>query len=272
MTADAVSLVIPVKNVAEQLPEKVAAWKAFFATLPRDYEMILVDYGSSDNTLSVAQCQSGVTTWPEAVSGFGAALRVGFAAARHPILAYTSFDYPYTPADLAKLLNRLDDVDPSLQRTIELVSGCRTGVETPAFWSFVGKFYRLTCRVLFGLPLQPPPGWLGFREHFRSYVVWIVFGDPLTDPNSAFKVFRRSLLDKFPIQCDGEFVHVELVAKATFTTCLMDEIPLTPSAAAVVSPPWREFWTLFNQPKFYPPAKASDSPLSPPVTAPDPVS
>jgi hypothetical protein len=55
-----------------------------------------------------------------------------------------------------------------------------------------------------------------------------VYGVPLADVNSCFKLFRTDFLKRFPIQSDGDFVHTELVAKATFLTSIMDEVPLTP--------------------------------------------
>ena len=58
---------------------------------------------------------------------------------------------------------------------------------------------------------------------------------PLADVNSCFKLFRTSFLKRFPIQSDGDFVHTELVAKATFLTSIMDEVALTPKPDAVPS-------------------------------------
>ena len=77
------------------------------------------------------------------------------------------------------------------------------------------------------------------------------------------------MFDRFPIQCDGDFVHVELIAKATFTICLMDELPLTPKADPIPKAHWTEFWKLFNNPKFTPPA--APTPAAAPEPAPEPV-
>ena len=96
-----------------------------------------------------------------------------------------------------------------------------------------------------------------------------MFADPLHDPNSAFKLFRRATtLDRFPVQSDGEFVHVELVAKSTFLTCLMDELPLTPNPAVAPETWWRGFWKLFADAKFYPPADPTPAPVPPPADPP----
>ncbi|OWK40597.1 glycosyltransferase family 2 protein [Fimbriiglobus ruber] len=270
--AEPVSVVIPVHNAAVVLPAVVDGWVAELGKLGREYEVLIVDDGSTDESAAradeVAARQTKVRVLRhETHRGFGACLRTALAEAAHPLFFYTATDYPYTPADLAKLLDRIKDTDEMMSRKIDVVSGCRTGRPLPAFWKGLGLTYRVFCRVAFGLSLEPLPGWFGFREHLRSWFAWLVFGVPLTDPHSAFKLFRKTVFDRFPIQCDGDLVHIELIAKATFTICLMDELPLTPKPDPIPKARWTEFWKLFNNPKFTPPA----APTQPaPVVAPEP--
>jgi hypothetical protein len=106
------------------------------------------------------------------------------------------------------------------------------------------------------------------------FVGW-VFGVPLADVNSAFKLYRTAFLKRIAIQSDGDFVHAELVAKATFLTSIMDELPLTPAAAAERPVPsvWKEMWRVFNDPDFGAPPPIPGEPGSPsppevPVTDP----
>jgi glycosyltransferase involved in cell wall biosynthesis len=254
MAAEAVSLILPVLNHSADMSRVVRSWHSTLANLSRQFELILVDQRSTDNSLEVAQSLATELNFVKLTSsapGFGIALQAGLTLAQHPLIAYSSLDYPYTPSDIERLLKRIADVDPHLNRSIDLVSGCRNGQHSPVFWYLVGRGYRGLSRILFGLPLQAPLGWLGFTEHFRSWVAWFCFGDPLTDPNSAFKVIRRSVLNKFPIQSDGDFVHVEIVGKATFTTCLMDELPLTPQTARIPHVKWTDFGKVFRDAKFH---------------------
>lgn len=256
---ESVSVVLPVHNVAATLATVVGGWRGYLDKSRREFEILLVDDGSADATVAKAEeiaAKHGTirVLKHDKPLGYGASLRTGLAAARHPLVFFTAADYPYTPSDLGKLLDRAGQTDAVLGRKIDVVTGCRTGHATPAFWTWVGRLYRGFCRVGLGLPLEPSPTWLGFREHQRSWFAWLVFADPLHDPHAAFKLFRKNVFDKFSIQCDGDLVHIELIAKATFTECLIDEMPLTPSSAAIPHASWAGFGKLFFGPEFLPPA------------------
>ena len=75
----------------------------------------------------------------------------------------------------------------------------------------------------------------------------LVFGVHIVDVDSAFKLFRREVFDRIPIQSDGPFVHTEIIAKANFMTLWMDETPIAPSPGAVPESlrndlRWRDRW------------------------------
>lgn len=252
--SEPVSVVIPVYNVAEIVGPAVRAWRDELQKLNVETELLVVDDGSTDGTTAALEELSGAASIRvlrhESRKGYGACLRTALAETRHPLFFFTALDYPYTPGDLAKLLARIDQPDELIKRKLDVVAGCRTGRPVPPLWKWLGRCIRGFARIGLGLPFQPLPGWLGFREHWRSWIAWVVFADPLTDPNCAFKLFRKSILDRFPIQSDGEFVHVELIAKATFLTCLMDEVPLTPRPDPQPPTWWGEFWKVFRDPRF----------------------
>lgn len=255
-----VSVVLPVRNVGTVITSAIGAWCDTLEKLGHDWELILIDDGSTDDTAArvddlVATRSHVRVLRHEARRGFGAALRTGFAEARHPLVFYTALNYPYTPADLRNLLARIDQTDEVFGRKLEVVSGCRTGRPVPMGWRLVGFVYRWFCRLGLGLPVEPLPGWLGLRDHVRSWWVWVVFGVPVADPNSAFKLLRRGILDRFPIQSDGEFVHAEILAKATFLACLMDEVPLAPRLDIGPVVEWHDAGKVFRNAVFHPPAE-----------------
>jgi glycosyltransferase involved in cell wall biosynthesis len=230
--ADPVTVVIPVHNAAERLGV-IPGYGEVLTKSGRNFEILVVDDGSTDGTRAAAEKLAGRASHlrvlqHESRQGFGACLRTALAEARHPLFFYSALDYPYTPSDIKKLLERIDLRDEFLNKQPDLISGCRTGLPTPGLVQWTGRAWRLFWRLFAGMPAQEPAPWHGWPAYrFRVRTKW-VYGVPLADVNSCFKLFRTDFLKRFPIQSDGDFVHTELVAKATFLTSIMDEVPLTP--------------------------------------------
>jgi glycosyltransferase involved in cell wall biosynthesis len=221
------------------------AWIEYLKTLALPFEILLVDDGSDDATFATAECLAAkhVELIPmriEKPAGFGAALRLALKASRHPLFFYTAFDYPYDPAELKKLLDRIDDVD--------LATGFRTGRAEPGWYKIVNGAWELWLRIAFGIPRNPMPGWLGAKALWYARLMRFVFGVHIVDIESAFKLFRREVFDRIPIQSEGPFVHTEIIAKANFMTTWMDEIPIAPLPGAAPETlqtelRWRDRWT-----------------------------
>ncbi len=282
---EAVSVVLSVRNVANTIDGLISSWMHALNAVGRPWELLTVDDGSTDGTFANAEVAAERSRNTRVLKldrpgGFGACLRLALPEAQHPLIATSSADYPYTPADLAKLLARIDVEtefqdgmsDALVMRMPDIVNGCRTGVAVPLFWKSLGRLYRGFARIALGLPLDPLPGWYGLREHLRILGAWIVYGVPLEDPNSAFKVYRRAFLERFPIQSDGDFARIELVAKSTFLTCILDEIPLTPKSAPIPHATWNrtDRKKVFGNPQFtHRPPEMTPSSSTP--TVPDPL-
>jgi glycosyltransferase involved in cell wall biosynthesis len=222
ISREPISLLLPCFNQAAGLSAIVEGWHKALAKLDRSFEIIIIDDGSTDGTKEIAD---GLASRHQRVQvgrhderrGFGTCLRTGVPLAKSPLVAYTSCDYQYAPSDIQKLLQAID--------TADLVNGSRTDAMPPALRK-LGMVYRGAVRVLFGLPMEPRPGWSGWGDWFRSQRARWVYGVRVRDPHSAFKLFRKSVLERIPIQSDGEFVHVELLAKANFMGCLIAEVPI----------------------------------------------
>lgn len=235
-TRDGVSVVLTARTPVA--PAVLGAWESYLRTAGRPWEV-----------LSVADAR-----------GCGAAVRSALPLVKHPLVLLTADDYPYTPADLAMCLERMDKVDdfpdPATDewkpRTPDLVAGARTGVPEPGLLKVVGAIFRGFCKVVLDLKLEPAPAWYGAGETAKAWRAWLTYGVPLHDPHCGFKLVRKSLLERFPIQCDGDLFHVELVAKATFLTCMMDQVPLTPKPDGVPKTVWAKAdkKVLWGKPRF----------------------
>lgn len=94
------SLVIPAHNEAYRLPRSLARLVAFFRTFPFSYEILIVENGSTDNTLAIArrfaQEHPHVRVLHTPLRGKGRAVRMGMLAARgkYRFLADADFSMP----------------------------------------------------------------------------------------------------------------------------------------------------------------------------------
>lgn len=273
---DPLAVVLPVRNLGDRAGGYFAKWVEGLAKLGRPFTLLIVDDVSTDAT--AARAESLAAADPrvrllrrESAGGFGACLKTALPDATHPLLLYVAADYPYEPADVRKVLEVYGKEDEYTKLTVRVVNGCRCGRPKPPAWSFPGRIVRTVSRYVLGNPLEPLPGWLGLGNHLYSWFAWIVFGDPFIDPNSGFKLFDRTLFDRFVIQSDGDFVHTELVGKATFLTTLMSEVPLTPKPDPIPSCRFgKDLGQVYRHPKFVHPEPQPDpvpEPAPPPAPA-----
>ena len=217
-----ISMVLPCFNQSAGLATIVDGWVRALKKLDQPFELLVVDDGSTDGSSKVAEGIAARETDVFVIRhgerrGYGAAIRTGLAAARHPLLFYSACDYPYSPGDVKKLLQSID--------TAHIVSGCRTD-PLPSMVKSIGALYRGAMRVLFGIDLAPRPGWQGWPAWWRGAGDRWVYALRMHDVPSAFKLFRKAIFDRIPIQSNGSFVHAEILAKANFLGCLMAEVPI----------------------------------------------
>lgn len=194
--------------------EIVSSWTQYLTSLKREYE-ILVTAEAQETLTTLAEKDEHIRILNPPTPGVGAALRLGVAAARHPLLAYAPADQQYPPAGLKRLLEHIDDS--------YLVSACRASKPVPPALRRLGWMYRMTLRVIFGVLPEPLPCWFGWGHQFGHILLRLLFGLRLHDAGSSFKLYRRELIERLTIQSVGSFAHIEILAKANFLGCLMDE-------------------------------------------------
>lgn len=154
-------------------------------------EIIVVDDGSSDDSIAVAQAlcaghQEVRLLEHEKNMGKGAALRTGFAQATGDFVAVQDADLEYDPQDLKRLLEPL-----------------RGGVADVVFGSrFLSHGAH---RVLYF--------WHSLGNSFLTLISNIFTDLNLTDMESCYKVFRREIIQSFEIEENRFGVEPEVVAK-----------------------------------------------------------
>lgn len=265
--ADPVTVVIPIHNAADRI-DRVVGWRVSLEKSGRPFELIVVDDGSTDGgAAKLASSPQTRVLRHDSRRGFGACLRTALAETTTPLFFYTTLDYPYSPSDIRVLLERINLRDEILGKQPDLISGRRSGQPTPGIVAGTGRLWRIFWRIFAGImPANEPAPWYGWSAFWSRIKAKWIYGVLLADVNSGFKLYRTAFLKRFPIQSDGDFVHTELVAKLTFLTSILDEVPLTPKSDPV--PPPGE--TLADRRRVFRHPVFSFEPAAGPAAAPEP--
>ena len=116
MTAPDISLVIPVYNEEENLPILAAEVQGALQAIGRPYEVIYVDDGSTDGSPEILSEMAREDPAVRVIrqrrnAGQSAALAAGFRAVRGGIVVTLDADLQNDPADIPRLLERLNAFD-----------------------------------------------------------------------------------------------------------------------------------------------------------------
>jgi glycosyltransferase involved in cell wall biosynthesis len=165
------SIVIPAYNEEHALAAVVQEIAIVLGKLGIEYEIIIVDDGSTDNTTKTAE-ELGVTVLRHSSNrGYGAALKTGILAAKYDTICITDADGTYPAEKIPELLRHMEEND--------MVVGARTGSSVA-----IPRLRRL-------------PKWI--LKRLANYVTQ----SQIPDLNSGMRVFRKeSVLQYFHILPD----------------------------------------------------------------------
>jgi len=154
-------------------------------TLTDDWEVIIVNDGSTDRTGEIADRLAREIPRVRVVhhpvnAGYGRALRSGFAEARKDLVFYTDGDLQFDIAELALLVPMIREAD--------IVSGYKLRRADDAGRKVVSFVYNTLLKGLFGLRL--------------------------TDVNCGFKLYRREIFDVIELKSTRGLIDAEVLLKA----------------------------------------------------------
>jgi glycosyltransferase involved in cell wall biosynthesis len=164
-----------------------------------DYEIIVVDDGSTDHSVAVLEELLRTRSVPLRLVrhprnlGYGGALRTGFAEASKDWVFYSDGDAQYDVAELRKLLTLVDD-------SVDVVQGYKITRHDAWHRVLLGAVYRKLARIVFCLKIR--------------------------DVDCDFRLIRRSVLQKIALQHNSGIICVELVRKLQDAGAQFVEVPV----------------------------------------------
>jgi glycosyltransferase involved in cell wall biosynthesis len=185
------SIIIPAHNEAQRLPPTLEKIKAFLNSQDYNAEVLVVENGSSDDTLAIARAfqdkMSNLSVFSETERGKGLAVRTGMLAAQG--------EYRFLcDADLSMPIEQVNRFLPPTLGQVDVAIGSR---ELPGSVRYDEPGYRhLIGRI------------------FNAMVRWLVLPG-IQDSQCGFKCFRAEVAEAvFPLQTmggmsfDAEVLHI----------------------------------------------------------------
>ncbi len=176
------SVVLPAKNEALSLPGVLKKIRAHYP----EAELLVIDDGSTDNTGELARnAGARVVRHPYSL-GNGAAVKAGARAAAGEILVFMDADGQHDPADIPRLLAKLDE-------GYAMVVGARTAASQASPWRRVanGLYNRLASLMTGYRILDLTSGFRAARaKHFRTFLYLLPNG--FSYPTTSTMAFFRS--------------------------------------------------------------------------------
>lgn len=180
------SVFFPFWNEGENVENVIKKAVPIVEDLAIKWEILMIDDGSSDNTLEILRKLSEedsrlVTISHDKNRGYGAALKTGFVNAKYDLVIFTDGDGQFDLSEASKFLEKIQNAD--------MVIGFRKKrLDNP--------FRHLLMNLL---------------------KIWdfIFFGFRFRDIDCGFKLFTKNSLQKImPLTSEGAMITTEILAKA----------------------------------------------------------
>ena len=193
------SVVIPVYNEKKTLSELICRVEA----VKLEKEIIIVDDASTDGTRDLLKKYEGQerfkVIYQSKNTGKGSALRAGFDKAEGEIIIVQDGDLEYDPKEYPLL------IEPILDGRADVVYGSR----------FLGGTHRVF-----------------FFWHYVGNKVLTTLSNMctnlcLTDMETGYKVFRRTVLDSFILKCNRFGFEPEFTSKVARHAFRIYEVPIS---------------------------------------------
>jgi len=223
-----ISVFFPCYNEQENVGSTIEKALVVLGKIGRDFEVVIVDDGSSDDTGRIADELAGGDDRIKVVHhsknlGYGAALQSGFAAATKELVFYTDGDGQFDINELPPLLPLMEKYD---------IVSC----------------YRLDRQDSL---IRKINGWCWTK------LVCLLFGLKIRDIDCAFKLYKRKIFEGLHLSSTGALIDTEVLARASrkgyqITQKGVHHYPRTAGFQTganlrVILRAFRELFTLYNR-------------------------
>lgn len=193
-----ISIVLPAHNEAENLPILVSDITNCLNNLGWEYEIIIVNDGSTDNTKDVIQELKSKNNYIKEIDhqknrGYGGAVRSGFSAATKEWVFFTDSDRQFDIKEISKLAEYAD--------TFDLIIGYRKNRQDHFTRKLNAGIFKLAVNILFGLFVK--------------------------DIDCAFKLIKKEVIDKVNLESNGALINTELLVRAKRIGYKIKQIPVS---------------------------------------------
>ena len=219
-----ISLVLPAHNEEPNIRTVVEEAAEVLPTAFTDYEIVVVNDGSKDRTLEIAQALAEENPHVRVVNhpvnrGYGAAVTSGFNAATGDFIMFMDSDRQFDINDIHLLTPYVPDYD--------IVAGYRIKRNDPAHRLLNAKLFGTAVRLLFDIKVR--------------------------DIDCAFKVMRGEVLRGINLESPGALINTEILAKANVQGCNLTQVGVNhyprlegEQSGASVKVVLRAFWEMIR--------------------------
>lgn len=194
---ESLSVILPVYNEEDNIENVVMSIILFIPKIVKDFEIILIDDGSTDMTsaivdrLSKEQFNLRVIHHPKNM-GYGTALRSGFNLAQHKLIFFMDSDGQLDILEINKLIHFIREYD--------IVIGTRSMRNDPLYRVLLGRLY--------------------------NWLICLLFNIKLKDITCGFKLFNKVVLDKIELRSKGGLINAEILVRAAKRGHLIKEVDI----------------------------------------------